>query len=973
MVHYEEQLDINKEEARSQTNAKRDPIWDLFDEVPLQWLEDYHLQKGFLPKYENPKSLLPDPNVFGVGFYADGSVASGFQIEAADPQFLSEKDANAIHVQLESAITSISKEENLQFLWCALDEDEDSLTNFENDRDGLETHPAQTYVRKALLARERARLAKGELKSYKAYCFVNTPSKQSGSMLSKKGFFKTMFSTLNAIPQILLDMGKLVKIKEQEPEKDEIIQLAKKNVEVTQTVMNGFAGTPGITVKPINATQIYRIARRSWSPGAWENDKLIPGKTLDTLHSPLRYSLPSYYLLEDVEDEWGWTWKTGEFWHRILTLRIPPEYADIGTMVAQMVARENYEIYNSEYSLTLRPTKGMEAARALHANLKLYTKMYEGNPQEHENVTPIIEAMKSQLDKLTRNDGSFVFDTTLFLHIWDRDQKKLDRWESGLKRTFSMAPLKARFSPEQFNSLPYYLGYCTPGFTRCQDANRGFIYFPNEAVTHIPLLGESDGFLQTDPVGRRAPMLLENHRGTLCAQDDFARGRVIAFNGIAVGVSGSGKSMFYNLKAARTFSNRDKIIIIDGAVANGSYRSLTHILAGKDSYIETGLGQGDKTHCKNPLFTELLPDGSYREPTAEEIARAVNVIEPMVRDRPTQVLSNPDRAQIAAAISLAFENFRIEGGKVYLRCLAKALKEKGKQSNDTPSERARAMALHLEEQWCYPRGTHYRFVDGESSPSPKNMAVYDLKGVEEDESIKSVIVSTYLNHIHSLVNANQELPADQRYRIWVFIDEGWKALVDPIMAQSLMGLYRAGRGRDVSVHCLTQQMMDFKKILLASDPSTGATTFDPNNNAIIGNCTWFNLFKHDPEDVKTTQEVLRLADNQANEIMSLGAKPGYREMIQYARMLNGNTFNKVLVRPLPWEVQAYTSDTTDQAKAFDIRSAIWSAWDRPENALQARARVIDELEEAGFENADSRLNDEQAVEILTALRRTRAK
>lgn len=974
MVTYEEQLDVVRREAAPGSKATKDRIWDLLREVPLQWLEDYHTKKGFLLQYTNPKAIIPDPDTFGIAFYADGSLASGFQIESTDPQFLSEKDANVIHTQLESAITSIKPDENIQFIWCALDEDEDSLRNFQDDRIGLECHPAQNYVRSELIARERARLASGELKSYKAYCFLNTPNNSRSSDAEKPtSTFKAMFSSLKEIPETILNMGKLVRAKEKNPEKDAITALVEKNVESTKALMGGFAGTPGISVKPLNSTHIYRILRRSWSPTAWKNDKLIAGKTLESLHSPLRFALPSYYLLEDVEDEWGWTWKTGDCWHRMLSLRIPPEYADIGTMVAQMVAKENYEIYNSEYCLTVRPTKGTRAAQALHANLKLYRKQFEGNPKEHENLRSIIEAMSSQLDKLMRSDGSHVFEVALFIHIWEKNQKTLDRWENGLMRTFSMGPLKARLALEQFNSVPYYLGYCTPGFTRCTDSNRGFTYLANEVVTHIPLLGESDGFVQAEPIGRRAPMMLETHRGTLYVQDDFARGRVIAYNGIAVGTSGSGKSMFYNLKIGRTYSPKDIIIVLDGAVANGSYRSIAHILAGKDSYIETGLDLGDKTHSKNPLFTEYLSDGSYREPNLEEVSRMVNNIEPMVRQRPGQSLTQGDRAQIAGAINLAFENFREEGGKVFLRSVARAMREKGKTSNDTPAMRAREMAQHLEEQWCYPKGTYWQHVDRESTPTPKNLTVYDLKGVSQDETLKGVIVATYLNHIHSIVNENLKKRDEDRCRIWIFIDEGWAALMDPVMVQSLMGLYRAGRGRNVSVHCLTQQMMDFKKILMASDSSTGGTTFDPNNNAILGNTTWFNLFKHDPEDVRVTQSILRLEDNQADEIMNLGAKPGYREMIQYARLINGNAFNKLLVRPLPWELYAYTSDIKEQGQSFNIRKEISKGWENPDNALRARARVIDELEEAGFENAGDRLNDEQAIEILTALRRSHLK
>jgi hypothetical protein len=573
--------------------------------------------------------------------------------------------------------------------------------------------------------------------------------------------------------------------------------------------------------------------------------------------------------------------------------------------------------------------------------------------------------MQMQLDKLTREESTNVFETFLFVHIWHEKEEVLDRWERGLIRTFAMEPLKARLSIEEFNGLPYYLGYCTPGFTRCKDSERKIPFLANEAATLLPLLGQSSGFIQADPKGRRAPILLETHRGTLYQQDDFARGNVIAYNGVSVGVTGSGKSMFYNLKIARTLSPKDKFIILDGAMADGSYRPITTILGG--TYVDTGLGLEEDTYSVNPLFTEELPGGAYRKPTTDEVNRIMRNIEPMLRKKHLEPLDETERGIIVSGINLAYESKRDEKGRVFLRNFADALESRYQNDNGRIGTRAKEMAEHLRNQWCFPHGTYRYFVDRPTKQSNKNLIVYDLKGLAENPTLKGVMVSSYLNQIAVLVQENLKLPEEEQFRLHIYIDEAWNALTDALMVENLMYLYRAGRARNISTHCLTQLMADFKKILVISDQGTGTSTLDTNNNAILGSTTWYNLFKHDPSDAAVTREVLNLPEEQAQEIARLGTIPGkHREMIQYVRLNNGNAFTKLLVRPLPFELKAYTSDVQEKGRKQSVRKQILQTWNDALDRRKIREKAVDQLEELGFLNSDS-LSDSQIQEILVVL------
>jgi hypothetical protein len=959
MITYEENLQIRRKEPKL-SNADK-TTWNMGNEIPIQWLEEVTANGEYVPKFDGLSTN------FGIGVYKDGSISCGFEIEASDPSFLGDEEANVLHTQIEAALGGLLKEEHLQFLWATLDEDEKTLQIFEKEREGLKTNPVQFYIRKTILERDRARLQNGELKSYRCACFLNIPYYETKDdvVTKKEGVVDFLLNGLKAIPKAIDAMGTLLTYPSVELEENYLKSRISLCLEKLKSLMSNFNSCTGITARPLNATEYYRILLRTWSPSHWKIDKFTNGKTLEGPQNTSRLPLTNYFALEDVDD-WGYTFKTGNTFHRILSLRVPPEYCDMGYMVGCMVAKENTAIYNSQFSLTLRPSSAARAAMAIQGHMKLMLKQYEGNPKEHINLKPIIDDMEQQLFKLTRADGSHVFKTTAMIHIWHEDSLILDKWEASLMRSFSLPPIKARVSLEEHNSLPFFLGYFTPGYTRCEDDSRDHIYMATEAATHIPLMGSANGYIQDSLENRRAPLLLETHRGTLQLQDDFARGRVNAWSGVAIGTTGSGKSMYYNMKIGQTLSDRDIIVVLDGALADGSFRAMSNLHNGR--YIETGLQLGDETFSQNPMLTEEMADGSFRKPNTEELNRITNIIEPMIRIRATQELTEPERTLITGAVNLAFENYKDENGRVYLRNVAKALKDRFKGDNSTQAQRSIEMGQHLEDQWCFPYGTFRYFVDKDSKITKQsNLTVYDLKGLSENPTLKGVMVATYLNQINAIVNENLKKPEHQQARIWVIIDEAWAALQDPVLVTSLQGLYRASRARNISVHCLTQQMADLKKILIAANKATGGTELDTNNNAILGNTNWFNLFKHSPSDIAITKEILNLPTRQAEEIGELGTVSGKsKEMIQYVRLQNGSAFTKLIIKPTPFELRAYSSDAQEKGKKYKNKEKLIKEWSQTESRTNIRKEAVDRLEALGFREAHI-LRDEQIIEIIATV------
>src|ERR1035437_1238876 len=113
MITYDENLDVKRKKRKKSEGINP---WDITEQMPLQWLLEVDMEGNIVPFGEG---------VFGVGVYDDGSVASGFRLETLDAHFLGEDEANQMHQQMIGVLTSMEKEDHVQFLWNSVDEDEE--------------------------------------------------------------------------------------------------------------------------------------------------------------------------------------------------------------------------------------------------------------------------------------------------------------------------------------------------------------------------------------------------------------------------------------------------------------------------------------------------------------------------------------------------------------------------------------------------------------------------------------------------------------------------------------------------------------------------------------------------------------------------------------------------------------------------------------------------------------------------------
>lgn len=971
MSLYTEQTNTSRKEPKPLfTNPT---LWEIVEDIPIESLNEYEANGTLVDSIDGLSSH------YGVASYLDGSVSAGFHLETGDVQFFDTEKRDVLHSRLQSILQTLLSYEHVQFLWQSLDEDENTLNLFEADRHGLETHPVQAFCRKEILKRDLKRLQCGELKSFRCAVFLNlpyetpdqptqgndsnpqshTPQRTTNSFLS---VFKSLFGGIQNVSDFvagLADLWQGKKLPSINPG-----HLHERCLQVLQRIQSFqrlFSSLPSVQTRPLNSTEYFRILVRTWSPNLWATDKLLKGKTLKGLYGDPLYALGSYVANEPVDSRYPHQFKTGQHYHRIFALHHPPEQADIGYVIGAMVAHDNSFIYNSQFSLTLRPTSPRVAYDDLERKLKILHAQYKENPTLNAALEDIIVDMRNQQKRLSNLNGSFCYQTILMVHLWHQNLETLDQWERSILSAFAEMPMNARLVCEEFSHLNYFINFFTPGYTRSTNTDREITYDAKQVATHLPLMTSTQGYISPKRSARRTPNLLETDRGTLLLQDYFADQLVANPHSITIGPSGSGKSMFTNLQIITTLSNKDRVIILDAAAAGGTYRALCSLLNGQ--YNDTGLSQN--TITRNPLHTEILEDGSFRAPTKDEVQRFTNSIEAMVRRNPTQPLDAAFRSIIQGAIHLAFENFR-ENGRVYPRNIARALKVIADRDKSSLSREAGNMALHLENTWCQPNGIYRDYVDGDSSHLSNNkLIVHDLKGYNNDATLRAVMVAAYVTEINTIADSNQKLPAEQRARLFIKFDEAWRALSDPNMVQLIEELNRTGRARGMAIEHITQFVHDLKKMVVLTNRATGDSQLG-ENNAILGSTSWFNLFKCSAEDARVIRDLTGISDELAQTITELKSSSKYREMVQIARLLNGTAFEKLRIRPTPFQKMAFSSDPHDEGLKLSKRQAILTQWEETTNRRAFRQKQIDRLEELGFEDAAS-LGDHQILDLLAII------
>ena len=957
-----EKLSISHK-LNSTTFLSRDGEQRLGHNLPFQYLEEADSNHQLVGTYgEGEHAVL---------IFADGSVAAGIRILSPSTYFANTSLKRAITDDIHSFFATNDPTLHLQAFTTVADQDDDLLDEFLAQNDLPGQHPVVQKIRTDQYTDFAARIQEGKIRVYKSYLFINkaypvkNTKKNGGTNGQPKtpGIIHILTDSVKSVFNSFSESARLTQFPEYEIEKKTLLDLIQDLLKQRAIMHQQVAQIPGITVLPVSTEEIFRIYKRSFSPSDWSATKTIK-RQRHLPERPLRSGLANYYATETFTDH-GWTFKGERYWHGILTLAKAPAQVMLGTMGEILTYQGTSEIHNLDITLILKPTDGeREKAKIIHQHNVMQTQ-YTNNPSRYPHYKTMLESMRLQIQRLQEEAGTYGFNATYLLHYWHEDQQTLQKWTQILRQNYAAQPLNAQFGEEQHHALPYFLSKGQPGYTRDPDKNRDFPVLAREAAMLLPMLSTETSLIQSSPIERRITLLTEDVFGSLLPYDSHAIGKVTSYSGVIVGSPGSGKTTLVCRLATMLASPKDKIVILDGGEAESAYQRLTQILSSESDFIELKPGT---TFTINVLETELYANGMIRPPTPEDINRMVYAIEPMLREVNTIPLSNTDIGIIEEGIRSAFNRSQFPK-PIYLRDLAQALKE---FTGDDHSRRNRAMQLGniLRESWTENKRYGHIF-DTDSTPLEQTITTFTTKGLKNDPLLKYVMTKAIHAKVDQLAQANLHLPEEKRYRIHFLVDEALKELLDAVSCRAITEKYRLGRALNLSTYLITQQIKDLRNLVALAENQTGAKT-GQESNEILSNCNFVWLGAMEKQDAEIAQKLLSLSNTQTETVATLGGVPGsYREFALRARLVDGTSFHKILLRLTDIEHALYASNAQSAARLATLKEELetefhWASAFRK----KSRNDILEELnrKQIGTSQSLALLSESQLFLVLLCQR-----
>ncbi len=289
----------------------------------------------------------------------------------------------------------------------------------------------------------------------------------------------------------------------------------------------------------------------------------------------------------------------------------------------------------------------------------------------------------------------------------------------------------------------------------------------------------------------RPALLLVNARGNLVGLDPF-NPDLDNPNAFMAGSSGSGKSVTTNYLLLNLIASGCRALIVD---EGGSYRRLIDLFGGQYFALSR---DGFQAYGLNPFFTH---DELFRDPDEELRSNRerllLAVLERMIH-REARPLANEERSVLRAAVQITYD--RVPDRTPILTDFLEVL-------GAGPFEDADDLR-HARNLWrqlrLWASGPAARLLNQSTGIRlTTGLAAFDLKGLDSDPHLKSVVMLILSGIIWNLV------ARDRRERKVVVFDECWKHLQTPAAAQLIAELYRTSRKYACSILTISQSVDDF--------------------------------------------------------------------------------------------------------------------------------------------------------------------
>lgn len=292
----------------------------------------------------------------------------------------------------------------------------------------------------------------------------------------------------------------------------------------------------------------------------------------------------------------------------------------------------------------------------------------------------------------------------------------------------------------------------------------------------------------------KSPYFLNFHQSNK-NKDDF--GELFLANSLIVGQSGGGKTVFMNFTFNQMMKYADKDTFPDSTpldkrkltafYLDKDYGAKGNILASGGRYIE--IKNGVPTNF-NPFMVESTPEN----------IRALKSLITILVTRKGEKLNAKEEKKISDAVEFIMREFKKEERKYPISLLLENLTE---DVNDDNSLKSRLMAFKKGKQFGWVFDNEYDCLD-----FPDSIRIYGIDGTEflDDKDVNGILSYYILWRVMSL--------ADGR-RFILDIDEAWKWLENPIVADEVKNKFKTIRKQNGFLRLATQSVVDFLKLPIA--------------------------------------------------------------------------------------------------------------------------------------------------------------
>jgi len=591
-----------------------------------------------------------------------------------------------------------------------------------------------------------------------------------------------------------------------------------------------------------------------WNPMSWEQG-LRPPKYQEGRYIPVTdYIFQSPFIWDSNK---GYFEMDGAL-HRILTLRVPPEYIDM-PQFEQILYDSTFR--NMALSCTVQRGDVEKRIAKLTNELPLIRARAGQDPR----LLPTLEQLQSEIVALA-GQSEAVWHGTHVIRLWSQNIEELDEWTRELKRKGLQANGMQLVQEE--HALFEYARSSTPGWTRDKDIYRQHIYNTTQLVGMLPVCGQPDRF--------DSPMfgaVMETVSGALYNLVLHDQKNLNNYNCIIIGTSGTGKSFLASTIMAQLQRSNARIIGID---LGGSYRGLCEALQG--SYVTMDIDMPNQRI--NPLY---IPPNQTVE--SSDIERMLLFIEKLVID-PTsgqQRLSKMVLGDLEEALRQLIQS--AEGKEIFLNqfqyLVAKSFnKDVGK----------------MLQPWVG-RGMYARLFDGTSQIDFDNpFTIFDLSLVKDNRDIAPLALMGIMNGINAMANKYPRQPK------LLLIDEAWFMLQDPIIRRFVAECFRTFRKTGTGIIGISQGIEEW-------------TNLGEEKAAILNNTHTYIILKQSSTSAVASATVeLNLNAQESGLLGVLATVPGeFSQGLLHQQRADGTVDSVVIVnRPTPLLYAMSTTNKRDK-------------------------------------------------------------